>query len=272
MAIHFEVDGRIATITIDRQERRNSLDMEHFGLLAKAWLRFRDDPDLWVAIITGAGDQAFCVGADLKSFIPMITENIDELAETGGAQHTSSEDFPVNASLVAVLREVEIYKPIIAAVNGHCAAGGMEMLQGTDLRIASENARFSIAEPRRGLFPGGGSTVKLPRQIPFCRAMEILLTAEPLSAEEAYRIGLVNKVVPRSELLPTARRYAETICKNGPVAVRKVKEAVLKGLALPLPQALEQELMYAAEVFATEDAREGPAAFIEKREPIWKGR
>src|SRR5512139_1404213 len=258
--IQYDKDGHIVCITINRPERSNALNFEAFGLLAKSWLDFRDDPDLWVAIITGAGDKAFCAGGDLKEFIPMVTENIGELSASGGAQ-TLGGDVPVNASLIAVLREVEIYKPIIAAVNGACIAGGMEMLQGTDIRIAAEHATFAIAEPRRGLFPGGGSTVKLPRQVPFPWAMEILLTGEPISAQKALRYGIVNEVVPLSELLPTAIHYAELICKNGPVAVRKVKEAAVKGLELPLNQALDQEMMYAAEVFSTEDAMEGIRAF-----------
>lgn len=269
--ILYEKRGRIACITINRPERRNALNFEAFGLLAKAWLDFRDDPDLWVAIITGAGDKAFCSGGDLKEFIKIVTENITELSASGGAQ-TLGQDIPVNAALVAVLREVEIYKPIIAAVNGACVAGGMEMLQGTDIRIAAEDATFAIAEARRGLFPGGGSPTKLPRQVPFAWAMEILLTAEPISAQKAYHYGIVNEVVPLKDLMPTAIRYAEAICKNGPVAVRKVKEAAVRGLGLPLKEALDQEMVYAAEVFSTQDAIEGIQAFNEKRAPVWKGR
>ena len=269
--ILYEKKGRIVVITINRPERRNALNFEAFGLLAKAWMDFRDDPDLWVAIITGAGDKAFCAGGDLKEFIPMVTQNIGELSASGGTQ-TLGGDIPVNSSLVAVLREVDIYKPIIAAVNGFCIAGGMEMLQGTDIRIAAENASFGIGEPRRGLFPGGGSTAKLPRQIPFPWAMEILLTAEPISAQKAYHYGIVNEVVPLQDLMPAAMRYAELICKNGPIAVRKVKESALKGLGMSLKEALDQEMMYSAEVFSTEDAMEGIHAFQEKREPRWKGR
>ena len=269
--ILYEKKGTIAFITINRPERRNALNFEAFGLLAKAWLDFRDDPDLWVAIITGAGDKAFCAGGDLKEFIHMVTQNIGELTASGGTQ-TLGGDVPVNASLVAVLREVEIFKPIIAAVNGFCIAGGMEMLQGTDIRIASENASFGIGEPRRGLFPGGGSTTKLPRQISYAHAMEILLTAEPISARKAYEYGIVNEVVPLDKLMPTAIKYAELICQNGPLAVRKVKESVVKGLALPLKEALDQEMGFSAEVFSTEDAMEGILAFQQKRKPVWKGR
>src|SRR5262249_12515765 len=182
--IIYEKKGNIAFITINRPERRNALNFEAFGLLAKAWLDFRDDPDLWVAIITGAGDKAFCAGGDLKEFIHMVTQNISELSASGGPQAFGG-DVPVNASLVAVLREVEIFKPIIAAVNGFCIAGGMEMLQGTDIRIASETASFGIGEPRRGLFPGGGSATQPPPPIALAHALGILLTPAPVNAPPA---------------------------------------------------------------------------------------
>jgi len=266
----YEKKGRIAYVTINRPERRNALNQTAMRILAAAWTDFREDPDCWVAILTGAGDTAFCVGADLKEFVPAVTKDIDELASFN--KSILGDDFDMRAPLVAVLREGDLYKPVIAAVNGMCAAGGMEMLQGTDIRIASENATFSIAEVKRGLFPGGGSTVRLPRQIPFARAMEILLTGDPVTAQQALEIGIVNQVVPQSKLMQTAEKMAGRILENGPLAVRAVKESVIKGLNMSITEALEQELKLAAQVFATEDAKEGPKAFIEKRKPNWKGK
>lgn len=264
MAIEVTSDGGITTITINRPERRNALDMEHFGLLAKAWVGFRDDPSQRVAIITGVGNS-FCVGADLKSFVPTVTENIEALSK-------GESDIPADAGLIAVLREFELFKPVIAAVNGICVAGGMEMLLGTDLRIASTEASFGIFEPKRGLFPGGGTTVRLPRQIPFPWAMEVLLTGEAVSGQRAYEMGIVNKVVEPGELLKEAHVWAERILDQAPLAVQAVKRSVQQGLRLPLKEAFDLELQLAAEVFMSEDAREGPKAFAEKRKPVWKGR
>ena len=264
MPIEIVKEDGIMTITINRPERRNALDMEHFGALAKAWIDFRDDPEMAVAIITGVGNQ-FCVGADLKSFVPTVTDNIEALAK-------GESDIPADAGLIAVLREFELWKPVIAAVNGICTAGGMEMLLGTDLRVASTDASFGIAEPKRGLFPGGGTTVRLPRQIPFPWAMEILLTAEQVDPDTAFRMGLVNVVVEPGELMKTAREYAERIIANAPLAIQAVKKSVLTGLRMNLKEAFEYELQLAAEVFMTEDAKEGPRAFAEKRKPVWQGK
>jgi enoyl-CoA hydratase/carnithine racemase len=264
MPIEVEKDGGVWTITINRPERRNALDLPHFQALASAWLDFRDDDEARVAIVTGV-DTSFSVGADLKSFVPAVTDNVEDLA-------AGRSDLPADAGLVAVLREIDLWKPVIAAVNGLCVAGGMEMLLGTDIRIASEGASFGIFEPKRGLFPGGGTTVRLPRQIPFAWAMEILLLGEAVDADTAFRMGLVNKVVPQEELLAEARKWAEIIMANAPLAISAVKRSVLTGLRLNLKEAFEQELALAAEVFMSEDAREGPLAFAQKRKPEWKGR
>lgn len=264
MAIEVVKQDGLHIITINRPERRNALDLQHFGALADAWVDFRDDDAARVAIITGTGAD-FCVGADLKSFVPMVTDNLEDLA-------SGKSEIRADAGLVAVLREFDLWKPVIAAVNGTCVAGGMEMLLGTDIRIASEISTFGIFEPKRGLFPGGGTTVRLPRQIPFPWAMEVLLTADWVSAEDAYRMGIVNKVVPQDQLLDEAKKYAAKIMANAPLAIEAVKKSVYTGLGLPLKEAFGYELQMAAEVFMSEDAKEGPRAFAEKRAPVWQRR
>src|SRR5581483_11406495 len=196
-----------AVITIDRPESKNSLDLYHFRDLANAWRRFRDEDDAWVAIVTGVGHN-FMSGADLKTYIPQITALQKEIAkgevkEIDGCRLRDGTD--------AVLRSLVIYKPIIAAVNGPCVAGGMEMLGGVDIRIATPNARFGVMEPKRGLFAGGGTTARLPRQLPFPAAMEFLLTAEAFPAERALELGLLNEIVPEDELMDRAHAWAARI-------------------------------------------------------------
>ena len=281
MAIHYAKDGHIVTITIDRPEARNSLDIEHFGQLADAWVRFRDDDDAYVAILTGVGD-VYCVGADLKRFVPIVTERADKLAAGEAMQQVGESRYSMAHSLVAVLRdgavlpetgeEFKLYKPVIAAINGICAAGGLEMMWNTDLRVCAEDAWFQLAEPRRGLFPGGGSTVHSARQLSWCHAMEVVLLAERISAQRAHDIGLVNRVVPKDQVMAEARRLADTICLNGPLAVRACKQSAKESTFLPLKEALENEMSFSASVFMSEDAKEGIAAFKEKRQPAWKGR
>jgi enoyl-CoA hydratase len=281
MAIHYAQDGHIVTITIDRPEARNSLDLEHFGQLADAWVRFRDDADAFVAILTGVGD-VYCVGADLKRFVPIVTERADKLAAGEAMQQVGESRYSMAHSLVAVLRDgavlpetgevFTLYKPVIAAINGICAAGGLEMMWNTDLRVCAEDAWFQLAEPRRGLFPGGGSTVHSARQLSWCHAMEVVLLAERISAQRAHEIGLVNRVVPKDQVMAEARRLADTICLNGPLAVRACKQSAKESTFLPLKEALENEMSFSASVFMSEDAKEGIAAFKEKRQPAWKGR
>jgi len=280
MPIHYEKQGHIVTITIDRPEARNALDLEHFGQLADCWLRYRDDDDAYVAILTGVGD-VYCVGADLKKFIPMVTSNVERLAAQGASEQVEGSKYTMAHALVAVLRdgaplpdgtEFTLYKPVIAAINGVCAAGGLEMLWNTDLRIMAEEAWLQLAEPRRGLFPGGGSTVHSVRQLSWCHAMELLLLADRVSAWRAWEMGLVNMVVPRSEVIAKAKEWAETICLNGPLAIRAVKESAKRSTFLDLKSALNLELELSARVFMSEDAREGVAAFREKRPPRWAGR
>jgi enoyl-CoA hydratase len=270
MPVHFEPgDDHVVRITIDRPEHRNSMDMEHFYELRTAWDRFGEDDDLWVAVITGVGKD-FCVGADLKTYIPQVTALQKKLAEDGDA--TLADGYRLDDGVKAVLRGVKLYKPIIAAVNGTCVAGGMEMLGGCDIRVASENATFAVMEPKRGLFAGGGTTVRLPRQIPFPHAMEFLLCADQIPASRALEMGVLNEVTTPDKLMERAYHYAERITANGPFAVRKTKESVLRGLATTMREAYKIESSISSEVFSSEDAKEGPRAFAEKRTPVWQNR
>ncbi|MCX7619356.1 MAG: enoyl-CoA hydratase-related protein [Acidimicrobiales bacterium] len=275
MPIHYEMhptgaDGleHVVLITIDRPEAKNALDMYHFRDLAAAWKRFRYDDEAWVAIITGVG-RNFMAGADLKTYIPQITELADKI---GSGEVTEVDGGKLSDGTRAVLRDTKIYKPIIAAINGPCVAGGMEMLGGIDIRIATPHATFGVMEPKRGLFAGGGTTARLPRQIPFPAAMEFLLTAEAFPAERALQLGLINEIVEEDELLGRAFTWARRIAVNAPLAVQATKESVLRGLSTTLEEAYRIEQELAQVVFKTEDAKEGPRAFAEKRVPEWKGR
>ena len=257
-AVLYEKQGHIAIVTMNRREALNAMDDEMMEQLSDAWMDIRDDRNIWAAIITGAGNTAFSVGGDLKTFLP---RSID--ADFRDHQFDTK---PLNA----VLRGFDLWKPVVAAVNGYCFGGGLEMLLGTDIRVASEKAVFAVMEPTWALCPGGGTTVKLPRQIPYARAMEMLLTANQVTAQEALEIGLVNKVVPPDELMPTAMAYAEKLCSNGPLAVQAIKESVLRGMALDAAYSIER--LFAIQIFDTEDAKEGPRAFMEKRKAVWKGK
>jgi enoyl-CoA hydratase len=269
MPIHYEKnDEHTVLITIDRPEARNALDMFHFRDLAAAWRDFRYDDDAWVAIVTGVG-RNFMAGADLKTFIPQVTKlqkriAKGELAELDGCK--------LSDSVYAVLRNMKLYKPVIAAVNGPCVAGGMEMLGGVDIRIATVHASFGVMEPKRGLFAGGGTTVRLPRQLAFPAAMEFLLTAEKFPAERALEVGLLNEIVEEDALLDRAHDWARRITANAPLAVQATKESVMRGLALSLDEAYDLEAEFSKKVFQSEDAKEGPKAFAEKRPPVWKGK
>jgi enoyl-CoA hydratase len=266
--VHYDgVGDHIVKITIDRPEKRNALDLHHFRDLAAAWRQFRDDADGWVAVVTGVG-RNFMAGADLKTYIPQVTA----LRRRGGADDEEIDGCTLRDGTDAVLRSLTLSKPIIAAVNGPCVAGGMELLGATDIRIATEHAVFGLMEPKRGLFAGGGSTVRLPRQIPYAAAMEFLLTADAVPASRALEVGLLNEIVPEDELWERALAWAHRITANAPLAVQATKESVLRASALELEAAYRMEAEISHRVFATEDAREGPLAFVEKRPPVWRGR
>jgi enoyl-CoA hydratase len=269
MPIHYERDDEhVVRITIDRPEARNSADMEHFKQLREAWERFDADADAWVAIVTGVGD-AFFTGADLKTYVPEITKVAERIQKEGLSE---VDGYRLDDGTKAVLRGARIWKPIIAAVNGFCTAGGMEMLGGVDIRVACPEAKFSVMEPKRGLFAGGGTTVRLPRQIPFPYAMEFLLCADLIPAERAYEMGVLNAVVPREQLLDKAYEYARRITANAPLAVQATKQSVWEGLGMSLRDAYKNESQLSSMIFQTEDAKEGPKAFREKRKPNWQGK
>jgi len=263
----YEKRDGIAYITFHRPEVHNAWNPELFCRAADAWADFAEDDALLVAIVTGAGEKAFSVGADLGTFIPLVSGARE--AEDGWDRRVLDDRSLTDP---AVLRNIPLYKPVIAAVNGFCLAGGTELLQGTDIRIAAEHATFGLSEVKRAIVPGGGSMVRLARQIPYCKAMEILLTGDRISAGEAYRLGLVNYVVPAAELMPTAEKFARTLAANGPLALRAIKEVVIRTSGLPLEDAYRIESKLSRKVFESEDAREGPRAFMEKRPPKYTGR
>jgi enoyl-CoA hydratase len=267
MSVRYELDGdHVVRIAIDRPERRNALDLSHFAELAGAWGRFNADPEAWVAIVTGV-PGSFCSGADLRDFIPLA----QRLAAEGRTEH---DGVPLSVGTDAVLLTLDVYKPIVAAVDGPCLAGGMDLLGGTDIRLATPNATFGLPEPKRGLIADGGTTARLPRQIGWPAAMELLLTGRTVSAERALELGLLNEVVPADELDDRASTWAREIASNAPLAVQATKESALRGLSAPdgLAGAYEIEARIGRRLLRTEDVTEGLKAFTEKRSPKWRGR
>ena len=253
MALLYEKEDKIVTITLNRPESLNSYDWEQTQEFSEAIVRFRDDPDAWAAIITGAGDKAFSAGADLKKLVP-------------AAQETGQPEY------VHIMTGLRIYKPFIAAVNGLALGGGLETVLACDIRIASENARFGVPEVRWSVIPGWGGTQRLPRMIPWAKAAELLFTGTAIDAQEAYRIGLVNAVVSLPELVPTAKEWARRICQNGPLALKAAKESMIRGIDMTLEEGLELEQSIVDKLIMSEDAIEGAKAFAEKRKPVFKGR
>ena len=257
MAIDYKKEGKIAIFTINRPEALNSINVQAIRELHETMVDFRDDPDLWVGIITGTGEKAFSAGADIKDMLPFIRETLP-------TRPWATPPIP--------MRGLDLWKPLIAAINGLALGGGLEIALACDIRIASENARLGTPEITIGAIPGWGGTQRLPRLIPWCKAAEILLMGRPLDAQEAYRIGLVNKVVPLDQLMPTAKEWAEVICQASPLAVRAVKEAMVRGYSMTLEDGLRLENSQMAYAMTTEDFSEGITAFTEKRKPVYKAK
>jgi enoyl-CoA hydratase len=250
-----------------RPEVKNAINPEMLCRLADAWELADSDDEIRCVILTGAGTD-FCAGADLDKLVARSISGAPP--EDEFEQRVRDSNYEV--IFQGLLRTRQLKKPLIAAVEGYCVAGGTEILQATDIRIAGEGAIFGITEVKWGLFPQGGSTIRLRRQIPYTKAMEMLLTADTYPAREALSFGLIGRVVPDGEALAVAKEVAGRIVRNGPVAVQKVKEAVQATECLPEKDALALEMQIGMQVTATEDAREGPRAFKEKRTPQFKGR
>ena len=257
MSIDVEVDDGVALITLNRPERLNAMDAEAYQQLSAAWSRVRDDGDIRVAVITGAGDRAFTTGADLKSFVN-APQDLSQFWLT-------QKDQLLN-------RGLEVWKQVIAAVNGYCLGGDMTLLLATDIRVATPTATFGLSEVARGVVAANGGTQRILEQLPHAIAMEMLLTGRRVDAATAERWGLVNRVVPREELLPTAFELAREISANAPLAVQAAKELALRARDVDRTTGFRMEQAMNRLLQFTEDAQEGPAAFAERRPPNFVGR
>lgn len=257
MPIDFEVDADgVALITMNRPERMNALDAEHYAALSRCWETVRDDREIRCAIVTGAGDKAFTAGADLKSLVnkdPVLADN-----------WLTQKDQILN-------RGLEVWKPVIAAVNGYCMGGGLTLLFATDIRIAAEGAIFGLSEVKRGLVPGNGGTQRVMKQFPYAIAMEVLLTGDRFGTDLAERWGLVNAVVPKDRLMATAYDYARRVAENAPLAVQAAKELAIRSLDMDLATGLRWEQATNAMLRGSKDVKEGTKAFAEKRKADFKG-
>lgn len=262
--VALDIRDAVAIVTLNRPERLNAMDAEMAVRLIDAFDQLRDDAAIRAVILTGAGTKAFCAGGDLDAVIPLMT------GARAAATEWEKRWLAIRASGGPF--KTDVGKPMIAAVNGHAVAGGMELVMNCDIRVAVPHATFGIPEVKVGLFPGGGSTVRLPRQIPYAHAMHALLTGEPFSAEAALAQGFLNAVVAPDDLMGRAMQIADRIAANGPLAVQAVRASARACTGLPEPEALALEAEYSARVHETYDAVEGPRAFLERRPPLFEGR
>jgi enoyl-CoA hydratase/carnithine racemase len=262
----YDLEDHVATITLNRPEAHNAFSRDLLREMRDVFQRLAGDDDAWVAVVTGAGGRAFSAGMDLKELSQRRAPSGSDGPRPSGTSRFLARD---PGELFA---GTQMWKPLIAAIDGYCLAGGLELALSCDIRVASEKSVFGLTEVTRGIIAGGGGTQRLPRFVPLAAAMEILLTGRHVSAEEALRWGLVNRVVSSEDVLPTALEIARAIAGNAPLAVRATKEAALRGLSVPLEEGLRIEAFLSQIIGRTEDAREGPLAFAEKRKPDYKGR
>jgi len=256
MSIDLSVSDHVALITLNRPERMNAFDRAHYTALSEAFATVRDDPRIRVAVVTGQGERAFSTGADLKD-LPFSLELADLMLTQAGLLPN---------------RGMEVWKPIVAAVNGYCLAGGMCLMMGTDIRIAAEHASFGLSEVKRGLIAANGGVNRIVRQLPYPIAMEMLLAGDTIDAASAARWGLVNKVVPAAELMTVAMDYARKIAANAPLAVQAAKEVAQRALDVDMRTGLRLEQVMLRMLQGSEDSREGVKAFAERRAPVFVGR
>lgn len=258
MTIDVTVQDSVAEIVLNRPEALNAIDPDMREQLRRVWARIHEDDDIRVAVLTGAGERAFCVGSDLKK-TPSPPESYAQRAfGQPGSDH--------------LLATLQTDKPLICAVNGLAVGGGLEIALACDIRIASENASFGLSEVRVGSIPGAGGTQRLPRMVGHSAAMQMLLTGDRIDAAEAHRIGLVSELCPPDELRVRARQIAARIAANAPLAVRAVKRLVQQGADMPLSTAVAVENYVWGLLRDTEDRIEGRRAFQEKRPPLYRGR
>jgi enoyl-CoA hydratase/carnithine racemase len=253
----YEKKNHLAILTMNRPEAMNAMSAAMRKEMSDAYVDFRDDKDSWVLIITGAGEKAFSAGMDLK-----------EMAARLAAGPQAGRPMQQQPDLIA--GTIDIWKPIIAAINGVAVGGGLELALACDIRILADTARVGLMEPKRGIVPGGKGTIRLPRIVPFGIAAEMLLSGDLITAQEAYRIGLANQVVPAADLMAAATKMAERFMDCAPLAVQNIKETLYKTMGMELKDALVAS--FGANVSASDDAKEGTAAFAQKRKPVWKGK
>ena len=258
--IEVSTADHVTTVTINRPQVMNALHPYAVGELEDAFDRFQEDDDQWVAILTGAGEKAFCAGNDLKFQAEHGADRVRELRRG------------LKSGFGGLTRRAGCYKPIIAAVNGFALGGGFELVLACDIIVAAEHASFGLPEPRVGLMAAAGGVHRLPRYIPYHAAMAVILAGKRLCAAEAHAYGLVCEVAAGDALMDAARRWAGEILKGAPISVRASKEATITGLGMPLERALDSVFPVAREMYESEDLVEGPVAFAEKRPPRWKGR